>query len=397
MTMHATIIGGGRIGRGFAASLLERNQVEKNFFDMNEQVVQQFQEKETYKVHVLGHPEKDTTIHSFEGYSISDTDALAKELAKTDFVVTAVGGKNLVQLGETIGKSYKEALKNGEKPGFIILTCENWMTPADDLKSAILQQLSSEEQEIFSEKVDVTQGVIRASGTSAPAGEETSNPLDTWMQDYWVLPVDRKRITQNPIPDWDYFDFDDQFGEMLAQKIYTNNTSVALIAYLGYLKGHRYVADAANDPEIEPILKKCYEEINAALIETLGVSEESQLEFSRTAEEKYKDRTIVDEVTRIGRDPIRKLAPDDRLIGPAEMALEADVQPEAIAMGTAAALYFDYPQDPVSVELKKMREQQGIAYVLETICGLSKENPLTELIYQSIDTLKEKQWIKEGV
>ncbi len=44
-------------------------------------------------------------------------------------------------------------------------------------------------------------------------------------------------------------------------------------------------ADAANDPEIVPILEEAYREINAALIHGLGVTEESQLKFSKRAKE----------------------------------------------------------------------------------------------------------------
>ncbi|KFN88958.1 mannitol-1-phosphate 5-dehydrogenase [Tetragenococcus muriaticus 3MR10-3] len=218
--------------------------------------------------------------------------------------------------------------------------------------------------------------------------------MDTWVQDYWVLPVDGKRLQNHQKPNLQYFEFRDDFGEMLAQKIYTNNTSVALIAYLGYLKGINYVADAANDSDIEPILEMGYEEINQALIYSLGVSEESQLEFSRVAEAKYKDYSIVDEVIRIGRDPIRKLASDDRLIGPANMAMDAGVNPKAISLATAAAIYFDYPKDPSSVELKRIRETQGIDAVLEEVCGISKESTLANLIKESISELKEHQWIK---
>ncbi|GMA47482.1 NAD-binding protein [Tetragenococcus muriaticus] len=392
--MHATIIGGGRIGRGFVASLLKRNHVEITFFDTDQELVKNFEQHSSYTVHVLGNEKENTIINEYKINHINNSQAWADELTKTDIIFTAVGGKNLTSLGKIIGKNYQQALAREDVPSFILVTCENWMTPAEDLQQAIETQLADAEKYIFQRHVDITQAVIRASGTSAPNGEETINPLDTWVQDYWVLPVDGKRLQNHQKPNLQYFEFRDDFGEMLAQKIYTNNTSVALIAYLGYLKGINYVADAANDSDIEPILEMGYEEINQALIYSLGVSEESQLEFSRVAEAKYKDYSIVDEVIRIGRDPIRKLASDDRLIGPANMAMDAGVNPKAISLATAAAIYFDYPKDPSSVELKRIRETQGIDAVLEEVCGISKESTLANLIKESISELKEHQWIK---
>lgn len=394
--MHATIIGGGRIGRGFVASLLQRNNVEKDFMDVSDDLIDYFNSKEKYTVHILGNEKRNTVVKNFRGMNIADGEALRGELEKSQFIFTAVGGKNLEFLGKNIGTEYRNLLDKGITSSFVIVTCENWMTPAEDLKKRILEELDARQKEVFLENVDVTQGVIRASGTSAPQGEGTENPLDTWMQDYWILPVDKSRIKNNTVPDWKYFDFDEDFGEMLAQKIYTNNTSVALVSYLGYLKGHNHVAESANDSEIEPIFKKGFEEINHALIYNLGVTEASQKEFSRVAEEKYKDYKIVDNVVRIARDPLRKLSPEDRFIGPAKLAQESGVIPEAIALGTAAALYYNHPEDKEALELQSMRKEKGVEYVLDTVCGIADNKELKELIISSINKLKSRGWIKEG-
>lgn len=394
--MHATIIGGGRIGRGFVASLLERNNVSKTFLDVSDDLVKEFNKEEEYTVHILGNETNNTIIENFEAFNFRDKKALKTEINNADFIFTAVGGKNLRTIGSEIGRQYKNLLREEIVSSFIIVTCENWLTPAADLLSSIVEELNESEKEVFLKNVDVTQGVIRASGTSAPKGEETSNLLDTWMQDYWTLPIDKSRINNHFVPNWKHFEFNENFGEMLAQKIYTNNTSVALVGYLGYLKGHKYVADSANDDEIEPIFKKCFQEIHQALVHTLGVSTESQKEFAEVAEDKYKDYKIVDDVKRIARDPIRKLSPDDRFIGPAIMAQKAGTKPEAISLGAAAALYFDNPEDSEAVELQKLRKEKGIDYVLDNICGLQNNQELKDMILSSIEVLKAKGWIPEG-
>ena len=95
------------------------------------------------------------------------------------------------------------------------------------------------------------------------------------------LPIDRDRI-KGEIPQWEYVEFVTDFGDLAKTEIYTNNTSVATVSYLGKLKGLTYVADSANDPEIEPILDQVYEEINYALIHGMGINEESQIKFSKT-------------------------------------------------------------------------------------------------------------------
>lgn len=77
------------------------------------------------------------------------------------------------------------------------------------------------------------------------------------------------------------------------------------------------------------------------------------------AREKYSDPRIVDQVIRHGRDPIRKLGPEDRLIAPARMALENGVDPKIIIRTIAAALFFDEETDESAQELKKLRETKG--------------------------------------
>ena len=99
----------------------------------------------------------------------------------------------------------------------------------------------------------------------------------------------------------------DNFGNFLLQKMYTNNTSNAVIAYTGYLLGYEMIAQAANSPEISKILDTTYDEINAILEAELHVDPQQQKDFSIKARAKYTDWTIVDKVIRHAKDPIRKL------------------------------------------------------------------------------------------
>ena len=95
--------------------------------------------------------------------------------------------------------------------------------------------------------VGVAEAVILCTGTGAPDPSLLTNPLDTWIQNFPYLPMDKAAI-KGELPNWEYVDFVDQFGNLLTQKLYTNNTSCGSIAYLGYLLGEKYLAVAANSP-----------------------------------------------------------------------------------------------------------------------------------------------------
>ena len=90
-----------------------------------------------------------------------------------------------------------------------------------------------------------------------------------------------------------------------------------------------------------------------------------------------------DEVLRVVRDPIRKLSPRERLIGPVILAVAYGLPHPAILKGIAAALRYRHPQDPQSVELSERLSRQGLGKVLEDVCGIAAETPLATEIAQA--------------
>jgi mannitol-1-phosphate 5-dehydrogenase len=83
---------------------------------------------------------------------------------------------------------------------------------------------------------------------------------------------------------------------------------------------------------------------------------------------------LLDTVQRVARDPIRKLGPNDRLIGSAKLCMEYAIFPEYIALVCGAAFCFDYQGDPDAVKLQEMIAGQGIARTLEQVSEVDPES-----------------------
>lgn len=392
--MKAIVLGAGRIGRGFVSSLLLKNGVDIHYFDVSNEMVDLLNEQGHYTIHVLGHSDLDIENPNVTADLATDAHALAEAWKEADFIFTACGGKNMPSVGHLLGNAFKVLYAMDGVHTSNIVTCENWIDPDKDLIKAVLEVLNEEERTAFLDNTGIAESVILCTGTGAPDPSIQHGPADTWIQNFPYLPIDRAAI-KGEIPQWEFFDFAEGFGNMLTQKLYTNNTACGSGAYLGSLKGCKLMSEAANDPEIEPILDEIYGEINYALIHGLNIPEDSQLAFQRRARAKYRDRDIVDPLTRIARDPIRKLGSDDRLIGPAKIALKAGKEPKAIAMAAAAALYYENPEDESAVRLQQMRKEHGNEYILQTISGLSPDEPLYSLILEGVEELKKKGWIHE--
>ena len=390
--MKVMIIGAGRIGRGYVSELLLLNNCEITYFDQKA-IIDKLNEVKSYTIHVLGNPNNDLKHENYKAYDIENETALYNALRENEFVFTAVGGKHLKEIGEKLGKAYKKLIENNDIHIQNIVTCENWINPATDLRESIEQQLDGNVLETFNINVGISESIIVATGTGCPKTYTLTNEMDTWVQNIRFLPIDKERL-KGVVPNWQYFEFRENFGNLLIQKIYTNNTSCTAMSYIGLLYGYEILCEACNDKYLIQILDELYVEINAALIQGLGIDKDSQLEFSRHAKEKYTDLDIIDPMTRIARDPIRKLRPEDRFVTPARLALKVGVKPWAIAMGMAASFFYEDENDDSAGDLTRMRKEEGIPYILKNVCGLSENEELYSLVLQEVDKLKEKGLVK---
>ena len=91
---------------------------------------------------------------------------------------------------------------------------------------------------------------------------------------------------------------------------------------------------------------------------------------------RYQNPFLEDEVLRVGREPLRKLDPADRLIKPLVTAASYGLPVDHLLFGPAAALRFRCPEDPQSVDLLQKVQTEGPAAALEATTGLKPENPL---------------------
>ncbi|MNW66904.1 Mannitol-1-phosphate 5-dehydrogenase [compost metagenome] len=87
---------------------------------------------------------------------------------------------------------------------------------------------------------------------------------------------------------------------------------------------------------------------------------------------------LTDEVTRVGRSPLRKLSPNDRLVRPALQAYADGTETIYLAMGMAAACKFDVSDDPEAVELQDMIRQKGITAALHHYKSMDEHHPVLE-------------------
>ena len=384
--MKALVFGAGKIASGFVGQLLELSGWETTFVDINRDLVQALNEKGTYTVHILGDPSLNTDVTHYRAIALDDEAAIRQTLGEADLAFTSVGGKNLESVGAVIAAAWKGVTR--KKP-LNFITCENWKDAGKVLENGIVKNLDGADKAYFEEHVAVSEGVIMRTGAEPSADQKAQEPLGVWVQNFWELPVNRDTF-KGELPEVKGIYLMEHFGHFLEQKMYTNNTSNAVIAYNGYLYGYEILPEAAVSPQIAPLLDEVYPEINAALVAELGVDPEKQAALAKKARAKYSDPELVDRIIRNAKDPIRKLGPQDRLIAPAHMALKHGIDPKVIIRTIAAALYYDELTDESAVELKRLRETEGIPYILKNICKLDEKEVLYTRILEAVEELKQE-------
>jgi len=79
-----------------------------------------------------------------------------------------------------------------------------------------------------------------------------------------------------------------------------------------------------------------------------------------------------DPIARVAREPLRKLRPDDRLVGAYRLLVEYGEDPTPFRKAILAALAYYDPSDPESVQMRQMIQTRGADAVLREWCGLER-------------------------
>jgi len=388
------IFGAGRISRGFLAHLISLAGKEFFFIEKDAGLVSMLESRKEYTIHIMGHSDKDYTVKNFRAYAADCEKDFLLPLSRSELILTSVGGQNLPAISGTIAKAIQ--MRHSADPRGLanIITCENWIEPAKKLKSAVLVSLPAELHAYVDSHVGFSESVVLRSATDAEPARVAVDPLVVNVQDYWTLHINAATV-KGCLPEIGGFELRKNFSGMLIRKLYTYNAANGSVSYLGNLKGYERIDQAVEDPDILDILMRVYDETSRALSREFKISYEEEYAFAMTSLAKLRNREIVDFITRNARDPIRKLGPEDRLVGPSRVALKYGIRPEGLATAIAAAIYYENDKDSSAVSLKGIRLSKGVDYILDSVCMLGPYPEFKDLIRSKVAYLKSRGWIKE--
>ncbi len=162
-------------------------------------------------------------------------------------------------------------------------------------------------------------------------------------------------------------------------KLYIHNSSHCIAAYLGNLIKKKYIHEAMQSVLVKKIVKMCIEELSLMLIKKFKLNPNFVKSYGSKEYKRFSNMLLFDPVTRVSREPFRKLQPKERLVGAANLCLSAGVIPKAISMGIMSAINYSNYKDE-DVNLKFLKKSLKPEFFLKIILGLNDNEPLYEYL-----------------
>jgi mannitol-1-phosphate 5-dehydrogenase len=304
----------------------------------------------------------------------------AREVAQADQIYTAVRPDNLPEISLTLAEALLYRIKSGVKRPLDVFCCENLKNAGSQLERLLFTNLPFQ----FAQQVQDYVGFNAAISDRIVSGQEfgESGKMTITADATGDILFDTLHI-KNDFEILPPFKGLDNFPACIEEKLYILNCGHAVCAYLGYQRGYTYIHEAMADETINRAVVGAMLEAQRALHCKHGHT----LHYGSLINDilaSFSNAALKDTIARVGRDPVRKLQADDRLIGPAKLTYRYNIEPTYLIQGCAAALSFAQKDDPQAAELQKLIREKGVEHVLDFVSQLRPWNPLTKLIRQEL-------------
>lgn len=374
--------GAGNIGRGFIGMLLAQAGYRVVFADVSEVIIDRLAKDQGYTVHVMDTEVEDVVIKNITGI-MSNGEEIIDEIAKADILTTAVGLRVLGFIAPTIAKGIQKRIAADSKTPMNIIACENAIRATSQLKEHVFGILNEEEKAYCEQYV----GFADCSVDRIVPPVRSENPVDVVVEKYCEWNVEKASL-KGEIPEIPGMNLADNLMAYIQRKLFTLNTGHCITAYTGMLSGHKTIDESIKDPKIYELVKAAMTQSGDGLIQRFGFDKEAHYKYIDKIINRFKNPYLQDDVARVGREPLRKLSADDRLISPLTTAMSYGLPVDKLILGIGAALRYNNPEDAQSMELQAKIKEKGVAAAFSEISGIT-DAALLEQVTKAYDQITE--------
>ncbi len=378
------VIGAGATGRGHVAQLAVESGCTVTFLDKDKALCALLKTSGEYAVRLVSGRTRTVRISGYRVLHTSDTESLFSALNECSLIFTAVCPGNLREAAACLREPFARWLRDAGPNDFKnVLCCENMNHSSTTFREYLLEGFPGELREKLGRQVGFADTMV-ARVVAKPA-----DPLSLLGEEYSEWTADRKALRGPVLPRIRTLELVDNQARFLQRKLYIHNTGHATLGYLGFLKGHTFIHEAAQDPQIMAACEKAIEESGWAIEKEYGFTAEVIRAYRSALTEKCVSPELPDEIVRVVREPIRKLGRDERFLGPIRLMLSHGRQPQWLLYGLCAALLSRIPGDAQSAEIERLMKEKGVS-CLDELSGMSVPTDVLSRIEALLPSVREE-------
>jgi mannitol-1-phosphate 5-dehydrogenase len=332
------LFGAGMTGRGQVAQLAHESGWQLTLVDRDATLIERLRTAGRYTVRLLSESgAREVTISGYQALHTAQAEAIAAAVRDADLVVTSVLEPNLAALAETLAPALAARLAASDQP-LNVIAAENMMNSSETLAALLAARFAPRQQLAAAGRLGFPNSMI------ARVVPVAADPLLLPAEEFSEWTADATTAV-GELPQIRGLEWVTNQAARLQRKLFIHNTGHAVCGYAGWLAGYRYIHEAAQDPAIMAHLTGAIAESGAAVAAEHGFDPLS----IRAYQDNLKGRLVIDalpdEITRVIRQPLRKLGPQERLVGPALLCRKHGLPRAGLCWGIAAVLACRLPGD----------------------------------------------------
>ncbi|MFC4651667.1 mannitol-1-phosphate 5-dehydrogenase [Lactococcus nasutitermitis] len=373
----AVHFGAGNIGRGFIGEILNKNDFEVTFVDVNEAIIDELNARHGYTIELANDAHEKIEISAVSGINnAKNPDEVVNAVAQADVVTTAIGPNILPFIAELIAKGIQKRRTDNVDAPLDVIACENMIGGSEFLHEKVDAFLSGEDKNYVSAFV----GFPNAAVDRIVPGQHHDDVLYVVVEPFHEWVIDESQL-KNTTFKLDGVHYATDLEPFIERKLFSVNSGHATVAYNSAYKGYKTILEGLQHEEILAALKAVQVETRSLLLAKWGsyFTEEDLKAYHETIISRFANPQIIDDVTRVARTPIRKLGYDERFIRPIRELSERGLTYEAHLDVVGKIFAYNDPEDAQSVELQEKLASKNLTELIKELTGLSDEKLLGEI------------------
>jgi mannitol-1-phosphate 5-dehydrogenase len=384
--MEALHFGAGNIGKGLIGCLLNKTGYEVVFVDVDPAAIDRFNKQGRYLVETLDDARTVQAVSPVSALnSLTQEEEVIEKITTADLITTSVGPANLGRIAGVLSKGLLKRV-NANKNKLDIIANENSMYASSSLKEEIKKYLTPEEMNDLLNAVSFPNSAIDRLALPKETDQEEAALVEPFYE--WV--INKKEMINHELPPVKGAVYVDNLEPFIERKLYLVNMGHAATAYAAYLFEKPTIQSALEQREIEKFLQETLNEAAQYFINKGKINEEDLTDYTNRIVNRFKNKHISDDIFRVGRAPVRKLGPEERLVKPTVELFKLGMPVKYMTTAIAAGFLFNNPEDDESVTIQKYIQQHGARKAITHFTGITDERLLT-LIETAYNRLKIKK------